>query len=1358
VLALVLAALAAPALARAGDGHTAAPHDGHHGVQLRVQPKKPTRAAAVKPATSTASNTADIPGQLNFNGGTVMHSNTVHAMYWFPAGYPIDSDWEGKVNGFLTNVAADSGKTSNVFSVTQQYGVSYSAHFAGSAVDTAPFPSSGCNYGSHGGPCLTEEQIFTELESFAKSKHWAADPDAVTGSNAQPSTAPTHLFVVYLPPGVADCFDAFGATCSANSSSPQYCAYHTAWYDDTQTFVWTNMPWSWDDPGCQAPQSPNGAEADTAIDTTSHEYIESLTDPYLDAWFDSNGYEIADKCQSTFGSALSSDPSNYNQLIHGGHYWTQLEYSNKLGDCYQLGAPVLSTISPVAALPGQTVQITGQNFYGDATVKFNGLLAQVQSQTPTSITVTVPSGNFYGTITVHAIGGTGTSATKFGYPRPHVETLSPVDGKVGTEVTITGASFTSVRALKFGSVNDGTFHVNDDGSITAHVPSNFSSGPLVLATPSGSITTTQVFQVTKVAGLAPVAAKGGALITISGQGLGSATTVDFPNHLGVPVTKAAASYVQVAVPADATGGTTLVVHTPNIDADGVATATKFNATPSISAFTHDGQAGSLVTIAGANLSDATVVKFGAVSVAASPDPSGTSVTAHTPSGFSSGVLTVFTSHGRVVTTAAFAITKVSSFTPAAALAGRVVTITGQGLGSVTTVDFAGAPGVPALAHAATSVTVRLPAAARIGPVTVHTPNIDSGGITTTRLLTPQPRITGFDATGYRVGETVTVHGSNFAEPGAYTAKLGAVAITVSVVDATTLTFTVPTTGRTAYLTFTNTAGVTTSGAPVTVRPTIDSLSPSHAAAGKKVTLFGQTFAGTKSVSFGGVKSPGFTVGADGLSVTALVPAAAVDGQITVTNAGGTTASAETFHVDPATTGFTPNSGAVGTTLTLTGTGLANVDHVDFGGGVTAAPSAQSATKLTVVVPPGATTATLTVHAGSLSVTTANKFTVTFSVTSLSKAFAPAGATVQLNGIGLTGVTSVKFGTASATIGSQTGTTLQVTVPALTSSVTVTVTKGSTTIQAPGTFGPLRVTSAAPSQVTAGGTITLQGDGLSGAAATFAGVGAPVDLTANGGSYSAEVPDGFTGGTVTVTDTYGDTVDETFALFAVASYSASHAAPGDAITITLATPEDLSSAAVKVKFNGGAAVDGSGDGNGVVTVDVPADAISGPITVSAGSSGWASGGVFTVDRATVELNEVDTAGQIELLATSDGGLGGTTIVWRANGTSHTVDLPVQTVQAGDLVVVQTAIAVGEVTIEVKSPDGIEDGLALNDGGTPSAGFQTDVASLESDGVWGSAGSFDWSTLTAGQSVTRTGSASPDDVANWSAADASIGSSN
>ena len=63
--------------------------------------------------------------------------------------------------------------------------------------------------------------------------------------------------------------------------------------------------------GCSAQTvSPNGnAGVDGMISVVGHELVETLSDPDLNAWYDSAGAENADKCAWTFGSAQTQQPN-----------------------------------------------------------------------------------------------------------------------------------------------------------------------------------------------------------------------------------------------------------------------------------------------------------------------------------------------------------------------------------------------------------------------------------------------------------------------------------------------------------------------------------------------------------------------------------------------------------------------------------------------------------------------------------------------------------------------------------------------------------------------------------------------------------------------------------------------------------------------------------------------------------------------------------------------------------------------------------------------------------------------------------------------------------------------------------------
>src|SRR5581483_366782 len=79
---------------------------------------------------------------------------------------------------------------------------------------------------------------------------------------------------------------------------------------------------------------PNGDDADLTLNVTSHEHMEAITDPFGNAWFDTNGAENGDRCAWTFGAPVGgSGSSAYNQVIGSGHYMLQLEWSNAAGAC-----------------------------------------------------------------------------------------------------------------------------------------------------------------------------------------------------------------------------------------------------------------------------------------------------------------------------------------------------------------------------------------------------------------------------------------------------------------------------------------------------------------------------------------------------------------------------------------------------------------------------------------------------------------------------------------------------------------------------------------------------------------------------------------------------------------------------------------------------------------------------------------------------------------------------------------------------------------------------------------------------------------------------------------------------------------
>jgi IPT/TIG domain len=100
-----------------------------------------------------------------------------------------------------------------------------------------------------------------------------------------------------------------------------------------------------------------------------------------------------------------------------------------------------------------------------------------------------------------------------------------------------------------------------------------------------------------------------------------------------------------------------------------------------------------------------------------------------------------------------------------------------------------------------------------------------------------------------------------------------------------------------------------------------------------------------------------------------------DGALWFANYGNNAIGRITTAVTPKISGFTPASGAAGTTVTLTGLNLSAATAVAFGGTPAAIVSA-TATQIVTTVPSGAATSRITVTTPAGTATSHTKFTVT----------------------------------------------------------------------------------------------------------------------------------------------------------------------------------------------------------------------------------------------------------------------------------------------------------------------------------------------------------------------------------------------
>jgi PKD domain len=355
---------------------------------------------------------------LEYHGGPVMHSQKAYAIFWAPSGYSFPAGYTAAITQYLERVAADSGKPSNVYSVSVQYTdesghATYSDTYGGSTSDTHAYPTSGTcpTYTGFGG------ESFTACISDAKLE---AEVNTVVAEQGWPRGLAAEYYVV-LPPHAGSCFDTGGSECF----DTDFCAYHSYTVASPHA-IYANISYSPGDPiGCGVSQYPNGksnGNVDDSLSSLSHEANESITDPTLEAWYDEKGFENGDECRNTpfeedFGPPLGgSSGTLFNQEIGGGHYYLQQEWSNDIDDCAQrVGLP-----TPAIANPGEVIVGQPASFNGSGSLPGDGGIASYKwdfgdggtatGQKPSHTFAT--TGPFVVTLTLTDDGGFTASTTR----------------------------------------------------------------------------------------------------------------------------------------------------------------------------------------------------------------------------------------------------------------------------------------------------------------------------------------------------------------------------------------------------------------------------------------------------------------------------------------------------------------------------------------------------------------------------------------------------------------------------------------------------------------------------------------------------------------------------------------------------------------------------------------------------------------------------------------------------------------------------------------------------------------------------------------------------------------------------------
>ena len=242
-----------------------------------------------------------------------------------------------------------------------------------------------------------------------------------------------------------------------------------------------------------------------------------------------------------------------------------------------------------------------------------------------------------------------------------------------------------------------------------------------------------------------------------------------------------------------------------------------------------------------------------------------------------------------------------------------------------------------------------------------------------------PIISNFSPSSALPGETVTVSGEHFnASPSGNAVKFNGEAGVVTQATTTQLQVTVPASATTGKISVIVNGKTVVSANDFTVlQTTITGFSPTSGLVGTVITINGNNFstvAGDNVVKINGVQAA--VSAATATQLTAVVPAETTTGKISITLNGTTITSVEDFTVlSPTIESYFPPIAAPGITVIITGSNFSAIpsnNMVKFNGTV-ATVTAASETSLSVTVPAGATTGSLSVKVGPHTATASTDF-------------------------------------------------------------------------------------------------------------------------------------------------------------------------------------------------------------------------------------------------------------------------------------------------------------------------------------------------------------------------------------------------
>jgi len=257
-------------------------------------------------------------------------------------------------------------------------------------------------------------------------------------------------------------------------------------------------------------------------------------------------------------------------------------------------APVITSIRPLAASPGDKVTITGARLRNSDTIAFDTTSAVIRSSTPEEAVVLVPvmpAGKVSINVTDKA-GRVSTTGPIFDVlaPKPSVSRISPTSAPAGAELTIDGSGFCDPYKSAIGGATATTVAMSynrtvvripklppgtHDVSVVDAAGAVAADGGKLNVTPSGILINGAIARCSTT--------DGGTNLTLTGSGFAPGATVTIGGVIGLDVNVVDDGHITLTTPMLPPGFATIVVTNPS-----GATATATNAVRVFSPFDPDG--------------------------------------------------------------------------------------------------------------------------------------------------------------------------------------------------------------------------------------------------------------------------------------------------------------------------------------------------------------------------------------------------------------------------------------------------------------------------------------------------------------------------------------------------------------------------------------------------------------------------------------------------------------------------------------------------------------------------------------------------------------------------------------------------